>query len=120
MCSSDLNDLVVGDDIGGTGQDGDDSVFGNDGNDTLSGQGGNDLLNGQDGNDTIGNDSVEGETGDDSILGGGGDDTITGGDGDDLAIFNVALDGSDRTDLGAGDDNVSITAPDSARAIHTS
>lgn len=83
------------------------------GDDTLTGGINRDFLVGGAGNDTL-----NGKEGNDSFIGGGGNDTITGGTGDDLALMNVSLnlsgnttDGSDRVNLGAGDDTVSIAAP---------
>ena len=58
-----------------------------------------------------GNDFLDGRESDDSLLGGGGNDILVGGAGDDRALFNISADGSDRTDLGVGDDAVVITAP---------
>lgn len=81
----------------------------------INGGGGNDTLTGGINRDFLvggaGNDLLDGKEGNDSFIGGGGNDVIIGGVGDDLAIFNISLDGSDSTDLGAGDDNVTIAAP---------
>ena len=76
------------------------------GNDTLIGGLARDFLVGGGGND-----SLNGREGNDSFIGGGGNDVIVGGTGDDRAIMNISLDGSDQTDLGAGDDNVIFAAP---------
>ena len=76
------------------------------GDDRLTGGRDNDFLVGGASNDTL-----NGNAGNDSFIGGGGNDLIIGGIGDDLAIFNVQLDGSDITNLGRGDDTVSIAAP---------
>ncbi|HEX8401355.1 MAG TPA: calcium-binding protein [Allosphingosinicella sp.] len=75
------------------------------GNDTVTGGNGNDFLVGGGGNDTL-----TGNAGNDSFIGGGGTDTIFGGEGNDTQIFNVASDGTDRTDLGTGNDRVVVTS----------
>ncbi len=89
-------------------------VNGGMGDDTITGGVNRDFLVGGAGNDTL-----SGMAGNDSFIGGGGNDTIMGGEGNDLAIMNVSLnaggatsDGSDSVNLGAGDDTVSLTAPD--------
>ncbi|GEP05629.1 calcium-binding protein [Methylobacterium oxalidis] len=87
------------------------------GDDTLTGGNANDFLVGGAGNDTL-----TGGLGNDSFIGGGGNDIVTGGDGNDTAIFNVSTDGSDTTNLGAGDDivNVSAAAAGQVRLTFTS
>jgi Ca2+-binding RTX toxin-like protein len=85
-------------------------VNGGMGNDTLTGGLNRDFLVGGAGNDTL-----DGGRGNDSFIGGGGNDTISGGLGNDLAIFNVSADGTDSTDLGAGDDTVNVIAPAGAQ-----
>ena len=82
---------------------GDDRIIGGTRNDFLVGGAGNDMLS--DGN------------GNDSFIGGGGNDEIFGGAGNDTAIVNLALDGSDATDLGKGDDIVNVGAPATATQI---
>lgn len=110
-----------GDDLlqGGAG---DDILDGGIGNDTLLGDGvvlsytdrsnngGGGTLNQVDrfgGNDS-GNDTLRGGDGDDILEGRLGNDTIFGDAGNDLARFNISRDGSDRTDMGTGDDIVEI------------
>ena len=88
---------------------GDDMVMGGSGNDFLVGGAGNDMLTGNMGND--------------SFIGGGGNDTIMGGDGDDtVAAYNLASDGMDMINLGAGMDtlNVSATGASQIRVMFTS
>lgn len=111
----------AGDDLlqGGAG---DDILDGGIGNDTLYGDGVaftyNDSTNAS-GGDTVtigdrfggddsGNDTLNGGDGDDILEGRLGNDTVNGGAGDDLARFNVSRDGSDLTDLGAGNDTVEV------------
>lgn len=110
-----------GDDLlqGGAG---DDILDGGIGNDTLLGDGvvlsytdrsnngGGGTLNQVDrfgGNDS-GNDTLRGGDGDDILEGRLGNDTIFGDAGNDLARFNISRDGSDRTDMGTGNDIVEI------------
>lgn len=110
-----------GDDLlqGGAG---DDILDGGIGNDTLLGDGvvlsytdrsnngGGGTLNQVDrfgGNDS-GNDTLRGGDGDDILEGRLGNDTVFGDAGNDLARFNISRDGSDRTDMGTGDDIVEI------------
>jgi hypothetical protein len=76
------------------------------GNDTVTGGNANDFLVGGGGDDRL-----TGNGGNDSFIGGGGTDTIFGGEGNDTQLFNVATDGTDRTDLGAGNDSVRVTSP---------
>ena len=80
------------------------------GNDTVIGGLGNDFLVGGGGDDTL-----TGNQGNDSFIGGLGNDVVVGGLGDDRAIFNISLDGSDRTDLGVGDDQVIVIAPENSQ-----
>ena len=119
----DVRDLPTGTQRG----DGFDVVtLGTSGNDTIDESGEREVyyINAGGGNDTVigglgadflvggaGDDSLDGREGDDSLLGGGGNDVLVGGVGDDRALFNISNDGSDRTDLGMGDDKVVITAP---------
>ncbi|MFC7477239.1 calcium-binding protein [Dankookia sp. GCM10030260] len=64
------------------------------------------------GNDSItggrGDDFLVGGAGDDRLKGGRGDDSLLGGAGDDVAVFRPMRDGTDTTDLGAGDDTVLV------------
>ena len=76
------------------------------GDDVVTGGNNRDFLVGGGGNDTL-----TGNAGDDSFIGGGGVDRIFGGEGNDTQLFNVATDGADQTDLGAGNDAVRVTAP---------
>ncbi len=83
------------------------------GADSLSGGLNRDFLVGGAGDDVL-----SGNEGADSFIGGAGNDTISGGVGDDVAIMNASLnasgnstDGADNINLGAGDDEVSLTAP---------
>ncbi|ROH85542.1 calcium-binding protein [Pseudomethylobacillus aquaticus] len=88
---------------------GNDSLVGGDGNDFLVGGAGNDTLNGGNGND--------------SFIGGGGNDLVLGRNGNDVvAAYNLATDGVDRMNLGAGDDivNVSSTGASQIRVSFTS
>ncbi|UYW27462.1 calcium-binding protein [Methylorubrum extorquens] len=87
------------------------------GDDTLTGGTADDFLVGGAGNDTL-----TGGLSNDSFIGGGGNDVVAGGDGNDTAIFNVSTDGSDTTNLGAGDDvvNVSAAAAGQVRLTFTS
>ena len=95
----------------------DEVILGTIGADTFNESGSSEVyyINAGMGNDTIvgglGNDFLVGGGGNDVITGAQGDDGLLGGGGNDRAIFNISTDGSDRVDLGAGDDEVSITAP---------
>ena len=68
------------------------------GNDTVLGEAGNDFLVGG-----AGDDSLTGYGGSDSFIGGTGADMIFGGDGVDTVVaYNLATDGADAINLGAG------------------
>ncbi|GJD93612.1 alkaline phosphatase PhoX [Methylobacterium iners] len=69
---------------------------------------------------TSGNDTLAGTAINDLIEGGAGNDTITGGAGNDTANFNVSLDGTDTTDLGAGSDLVNVSAATATSQIRLS
>ncbi|MFP5077574.1 calcium-binding protein [Rhizobium sp. YIM 134829] len=87
-------------------------INGGAGADRIIGGTGNDFLVGGAGNDTL-----EGRDGDDGFIGGAGNDVIRGGAGDDRVFVNLATDGQDRVDLGAGLDTVNVTAPASAGQV---
>lgn len=95
-----LNGTDNGDDVFDTG-----NVRG-----LLNGGGGNDVLTTGSADDVVsggdGNDIIATGGGADLIDGGSGDDVIDGGDGDDSLSFNLLTDGSDRVNLGAGNDMV--------------
>ena len=76
-------------------------ITGGNGDDTLTTGSADDFVFGGGGDDTI---STGG--GNDFIVGGSGDDTVDGGDGDDEFGLNLATDGIDRVNLGAGNDTV--------------
>ncbi|MBP7704292.1 MAG: VCBS repeat-containing protein [Caulobacter sp.] len=99
------------------------TIAGTVGDDLIQGLGGDDLLEGADGDDTLeggdGNDYLRGGLGDDIMRGGLGDDTYvvteagdiadeTGGDGVDLVMTRVSF------TLGAGIENLTLTAPGGA------
>ncbi|RLL71051.1 Hint domain-containing protein [Paenirhodobacter hankyongi] len=117
------NDLIHG----GTGNDvidggaGNDTIYGDADNDSILGGTGNDLIYGGDGNDTI-----EGGAGDDTIYAGAGNDVWLPGDtqsgsdavyledGDDYATIGWFTSGTpDTIDGGAGNDTLSLSAPNS-------
>lgn len=124
------SDINAGDDVyGNTGNDtlnyalsvADNNLFGEDGIDTLTGGSGNDLLNGGAGNDKlkgnggddnllggIGNDTLLGDAGNDNLDGGTGNDTLTGGADSDQFSISAGVDSI--TDLGNGDDKLSVVA----------
>ncbi|HEX8257248.1 MAG TPA: hypothetical protein VF589_06415, partial [Allosphingosinicella sp.] len=87
------------------------------GNDRLIGGGGRDFLVGG-----AGDDRLIGRQSADSFIGGAGDDFILGAVGNDRAFFNVSTDGSDRTNLGSGQDVVEVSAnePGQVRLTFTS
>lgn len=101
------NDTLKGDAGDDTiwGQNGNDVIFGGEGNDALRGNLGGDEIFGAWGNDSIkghlGNDYVGGGEDDDDLSGGGGDDTVEGQDGDDTVGGNS---GRDVLRGGAGND----------------
>lgn len=103
---------------------GDDTVNGSTVDDFLVGGAGNDALSGNSGNDQFlggaGNDSVDGGDGDDIATGGLGDDAILGGAGNDTANINVATDGADSINLGAGTDVVLVSGAGQVRLTFTS
>jgi Ca2+-binding RTX toxin-like protein len=89
--------LTGANNINGTGNGLDNTLFGNSANNNLSGGDGNDILDGKAGNDTltggagddflygsVGNDNLNGGDGNDNLNGGTGDDTLIGGKGDDI------------------------------------
>ena len=103
------------------------------GNDTLNGStvadflvggAGDDALSGGLGNDEFlggaGNDSINGGEGDDIITGGLGDDSILGGNGIDTANINLATDGADAINLGAGNDVMQVSGAGQIRLTFTS
>ncbi|WP_298189811.1 putative Ig domain-containing protein [Novosphingobium sp.] len=89
---------------------GEDIIYGYDGIDELHGRGGTDQLFGGNGEDTLfgedGTDTLDGGADNDQLDGGYGNDTLTGGSGDDL--FTVNDDTDTITDLGDGNDNLSV------------
>lgn len=74
------------------------------GDDSLLAGAGNDFLVGG-----LGADLLSGGLHDDTLLGGAGNDLIYGGKGHDLALINLATDGGDVIDLGAGRDRVNVS-----------
>lgn len=76
-------------------------ITGGNGNDTLTTGSGDDVVFGGGGNNFISTGS-----GNDTIGAGSGNDIVFGGDGNDTFGVNVYTDGSDRVDLGAGNDTV--------------
>lgn len=94
-------------------------INGGGGNDTITGGSGNNFLVGGAGNDSlIGGDAA------DSFIGGLGNDVISGHGGDDTVVaYNLATDGSDEINLGAGSKdlvNVSSTGASQIRLTLTS
>ncbi|MFS0738101.1 calcium-binding protein [Sphingomonas sp. 1P06PA] len=85
---------------------GNDVVTGGTANDFLVGGGGDDVLTGAEGND--------------SFIGGAGVDVISGAEGDDTAIQNLATDGVDFVNLGAGADIVQLSGASQIRLTFTS
>ena len=89
---------------------GEDIIYGLDGIDELHGRGGTDQLFGGNGEDNLfgedGTDTLDGGADNDQLDGGYGNDTLTGGSGDDL--FTVNDDTDTITDLGDGNDNLSV------------
>ena len=66
------------------------------------------------------NDRIDALAGNDRITGRGGRDMIFGRAGDDTAVFNVATDGVDETDLGSGSDAVEVSGASQVRLTFTS
>ena len=89
---------------------GDDIIYGLDGVDELHGRGGVDQLFGGNGEDNLfgdsGNDVLDGGADNDLLDGGTGNDTLTGGTGNDT--FTVNDDKDSITDLGLGNDDLSV------------
>lgn len=89
---------------------GEDIIYGYDGVDELHGRGGADQLFGGNGEDNLfgenGTDTLDGGADNDQLDGGYGNDALTGGSGDDL--FTINDDTDTVTDLGDGNDNVSV------------
>ena len=89
---------------------GEDIIYGLDGIDYLYGRGNTDQLFGGNGEDSLfgddGNDTLDGGADADQLDGGYGNDTLIGGTGDDLFIVNDDTD--TITDLGDGNDNLSV------------
>ncbi|MFM5981867.1 MAG: hypothetical protein ACKO9I_15125 [Sphaerospermopsis kisseleviana] len=79
--------------LNGTGNDLNNTLFGNDGNNVLDGGLGDDTIYGQAGNDTLiggeGNDTLIGGTGADSLIGGVGKDTYVVDELGDVVIENA-------------------------------
>jgi Ca2+-binding RTX toxin-like protein len=98
--SSDLYDLMDGNDVVRAGG-GNDTMFGGLGSDSLRGDGGNDSILGEDGNDTL-----LGDAGNDQLFGGDGLDRLEGGAGSDLLFGGAGNDnlfgGSDKDTLAGG------------------
>jgi Ca2+-binding RTX toxin-like protein len=105
-------------DIGGTGNDLDNTIVGNASQNVLSGLGGNDRLRGGTGNDTLlggdGNDRLDGGAGADRLSGGAGNDTYVVDDVGDL-VEELANEGTDAVQssisyvLGSNVENLTLT-----------
>lgn len=82
--------------IGGTGNAADNTIYGNRGSNVLAGLAGNDQLIGGAGNDTLqggaGEDWLTGDEGDDTLDGGAAGDWMIGGEGDDIYLVDHASD----------------------------
>lgn len=130
--------LVIGDVIGGDGEDSftgaslEDSFFGEGGADDLRGRAGDDIVrggadddlvagnqgddrvDGNQGDDTLfgnrGDDIVRGGSGDDVISGGRGDDVLTGNSGRDVFVFSRRTDDDIITDFRNNFDQLDLTA----------
>ena len=85
-------------DLSGTGNALDNSIYGNNGNNTILGLGGNDYIYASGGNDVVdggdGNDYLDGVSGNDTLIGGLGNDQLVVDNVNDVVIEN-ANEGSD-------------------------
>jgi Ca2+-binding RTX toxin-like protein len=102
--AANVENLVVFDDNGGTGNGLSNEITGGNGNNKLLGLGGNDDLYGEAGNDTLDGgadqDDLRGDAGDDSLLGGAGHDLLFGGTGADTLVGGAGNDFFVVDDLG--------------------